>query len=66
MTISGLVLVACCIIVAIWDLIAVRVFKIPGSVSWFIRQQAILHPTLVLALGVLIGHFFAAMVPQSQ
>lgn len=61
MNTSGILLVAACIIIAIWDLIAVRMFGVKQSVSWYIRQQAILHPTIILAIGVLIGHFFAAM-----
>jgi len=64
MTASGLVLVACCIVVAIWDLIAVNTWGVNYSVSRFVQRSAIAHPSLILALGVIIGHFFAAMKPQ--
>ena len=63
MTTSGMILVACCIVVAIADLIAERVYGIRGTVSWYVRNQMILHPSLILALGVLIGHFIAGMEP---
>ena len=66
MTLSGLILVACCIVAAIWDLFAVNAYGVKYSVSWWIRQSAISHPTLLLAIGCLIGHFFAAMSPPNQ
>jgi len=42
-------------------MIAVNQFGVDYSVSRFIQRSAITHPSLILALGVLIGHFFAAM-----
>ena len=64
MTTSGLVTVTACIVVAIYDMVAVRSGGVENSVSWFIRQTAVDHPTLILACGILIGHWFCAMEPQ--
>lgn len=66
MTTSGLILTACCIVVAIWDLIAVKNWGVNYSVSRWIQQQAVKHPSLLFAMGFLCGHFFASMVPISQ
>ena len=62
MTTSGLLLITCCIILAIWDMIAVNK-SLQDSESWFIRRVAQKYPSFVFCLGVLIGHFLAAMTP---
>ena len=65
-TTSGMVLIAACVVVALRDLIVVAKDKnaMPQTISWFVRQQAIAHPTLILAMGIILGHFFAAMKAQ--
>ena len=62
-TTSGLLLTAACIILAIWDMIAVLTGGVQASESSFIRKTAQRFPLFVFAVGVLVGHFFAAMVP---
>lgn len=64
MTTSGLLLITCCIILPIWDMIAVGK-GIEQTESWFIRRTAQRYPSFVFCLGVLVGHFFAAMTPGS-
>jgi hypothetical protein len=61
MTTSGLILTVCCIIIAIWDLIAVKRYGVKYSVSYYIQQTGVTHPTLIFAMGFLCGHFFAGM-----
>lgn len=61
MTTSGMILVACCIVTAIWDLIAMKRYGVNYTVSRWIQQSAVTHPSLIFAIGFLCGHFFAAM-----
>ena len=66
MNTSGLLLITCCIVLAIWDMIAVWRYGIDNSVSRFVQRVGRAHPLFIFALGVLVGHFFAAMTPEPQ
>lgn len=61
MTISGWLICICSLTLIAWDMIAVMRYGIEASESWWIRKFARKYPLVMVAIGVLIGHFFAGM-----
>jgi len=60
-TASGCVLVSACSAIGIWDGFAVGRYGVKFSVSEWVQSRMIAHPTLILACGILLGHWFAAL-----
>lgn len=61
MTVSGMLVTLCSLVLIAWDLIAVYVWGITASESWFIHNVIASHPYVLLGCGILIGHFVAGM-----
>ena len=60
---SGYIICIAAIVVAIWDGIAVSVFGLYGSESWWFNRVGRAYPSFILCIGLLVGHFFAYMAP---
>ena len=66
MKVSGYLICIVAIIVAIWDGIAVSLWGVEASVSWWFAGTGSMRPTFALCIGILIGHFFAPMIQVIQ
>lgn len=62
MTTSGMIVVGSSILLFIWDCIAGSI-GVDFTISRFVQQTGVNHPTLILAVGVIIGHVFCQMKP---
>ena len=45
---------------AIWDLIAAKQYGEKYTLSYYVRDKMVAHPLLMVAIGILVGHFCAA------
>lgn len=63
MTWTKLIITATFISVALYDLVAVAIFGVDGSVSRFMQDVGFRSPVIVLVIGFLLGHFWGYMPP---
>lgn len=61
MNTSGVLIVVTMAVLGLWDLYAATFLGVRATVSWTIHETGRQYPTLVLSIGVLVGHFFAGM-----
>ncbi len=61
MPLSGLILTIAVIILGIWDLVAVLINGVGGSISQFLVIHGVHAPVLVFAFGFIAGHLFGNM-----
>ncbi len=63
---SGLIFVTACIILGIYDGIAVLIYGVDGSISRWISDAAGNSAIIPFVFGVLCGHWFGPMHPRKK
>lgn len=68
MTTTSIIVLSACIVVGIWDAIVVARSKgnIGSSVSRFLQKLGFRSPVFVLMIGIVLGHVFFEMEPESD
>ena len=61
---SGYLVIGCCCTLLLWDFIAAKIWGTSKTESWWIHQVSRKYPTVVLIIGILLGHFFAPMLGE--